>query len=246
MLNRNNVAKQIADLIITSIVEGKLKTGDQLPNERALAMEYGVSRVPLREALSSLRQMGVIVTKHGIGTFINDVNATFLMNQLSAYLFLQEKPVIEVIQLRRLIEVESARLAAIHITDEELEKLKVAEIYAREELFKLREGADNSFNAADLQFHRAIAEASHNSLFVQFLESIHGTLHIHQVLSQKEPQPIDDVAKYHRKVVEAIQERDSGKSAQMMLNHINRIEELILRAFSKKKELKLAPEVFIG
>lgn len=238
MLNRTNVAQQIVDIIVASIVEGKLKPGDQLPNERALALKYGVSRVPLREALSSLRQMGIIVTKHGIGTFINDVNATFLMNQLSSYLFLQEKPVIEVLQLRRLIEVESARLAAIHATNENLEKLKIAEIDAREQLFKLREGSDNSFGEADLKFHQAIAEASYNSLFVQFLDSIHGTLHIHQVLSQKEPQPIDDVAKYHRKIVEAILERDAEKSARMMLNHINRIEELLLRVFKKKQSLQ--------
>lgn len=235
MINRSNVGSQIVDMIIADIVEGRLKTGDQLPNERALAIQYGVSRVPLREALSSLRQMGIIVTKHGIGTFINDVNATFLMNHLNSYLFLQEKPVIEVLQLRRLIEVESARLAAINATEEDLEKLRIAEIYARDELFKFREGLDNSFGAADLDFHRTIAESSHNSLFVQFIESIHETLHIHQVLSQKEPQPIDDVAKYHRKVVEAIQEKSPDKAAQMMLNHINRIEELVLRVFNKKK-----------
>lgn len=235
MINRTNVCDQIVGEIIASIVDGRLKAGDQLPNEREMAQIYGVSRVPLREALRSLRQMGIIVTKHGIGTFINEVNATFLTNELNSYLYLQEKPVIEVLQLRRIIEVESARLAAQNATGEDLEKLKMVEILAREELFKLREGMESSFYIADLKFHLAIAQASHNSLFVQFIESIHGTLHIHQTLSQKEPQPIDEVAVYHREICKAIEERNPDKAAQMMLNHINRIEELILKGFSKKK-----------
>jgi len=194
MLNRTNVCDQIVDEIIASIVDGRLKTGDQLPNEREMAKIYGVSRVPLREALRSLRQMGIIVTKHGIGTFVNEVNATFLTNELNSYLYLQEKPVIEVLQLRRILEVESARLAAQNATSEDLAKLKAVELLAREELFKLREGEESAFYSADLKFHLTIAEASHNSLFVQFIESINGTLRIHQTLSQKELQPHLEVA----------------------------------------------------
>lgn len=117
MITKTNVCDQIVDTIIASIVDGRLKSGDRLLNERKLAQQYGVSRVPLREALRSLRQMGIIVTKHGIGTFINEVNSTIVMNKLSSYLYLQEKPIIEVLQLRRILEVESARLAAVEATE---------------------------------------------------------------------------------------------------------------------------------
>ncbi len=235
MLNRTNVCDQIVDAIIASIVDGRLKSGDRLPNERDLAQHYGVSRVPLREALRSLRQMGIIVTKHGIGTFINEVNATFVMNELNSYLYLQEKPVIEVLQLRRILEVESARLAADKATEEDLENLRAIEMAVKEELRKLKEGQEHSFYAVDHKFHLAIAEASHNSLFVQFIHSIHGTLHIHQVLSLKETEPIDEVKYYHQKVREAIEEKNPDKAARMMLNHIDRIEELILKGLNKKK-----------
>lgn len=234
MINKKNVCDQIVEEIIASIVDGRLKAGDQLPNEREMAKNYGVSRVPLREALRSLGRMGIIETKHGIGTFVKEVNATFLTNELNTYLYLQENPVIEILQLRRLLEVESARMAAEKATPQDLEKLKNAEQVAKEELFKLREGQGSSFYVADLNYHLAIAEASHNSLFVQFINSIHGTLHIHQMLSQKEPQPIDEVATYHQQIRAAIEARDADTAGKVMLDHINKIEELILKGLKKK------------
>jgi GntR family transcriptional repressor for pyruvate dehydrogenase complex len=235
MINKANICDQLIEQILASILDGRLKIGEKLPNERELSKIYGVSRIPIREALRSLRQMGIIETKHGIGTFVKEANATVLTNELNSYLYLQEKPIIEVLQLRRLLEVESARLAADKATDEDLEKLRTAEIFSKQELTKLREGFESSFYTADLGFHLAVAEASHNSLFVQFINSINGTLNIHQTLSQKEPQPIDDVAVYHKKIREAIEEKDPDKAAQMMLNHINRIEELILSGIRKKQ-----------
>lgn len=235
MISKKNVCDQIVEEILASIVDGRLKTGDQLPNEREMAKNYGVSRVPLREALRSLGRMGIIETKHGIGTFVKEVNATFLTNELNTYLYLQENPVIEILQLRRLLEVESARLAAEKATPQDLERLYNAESVAKEELYKLREGQGSSFYVADLNFHLAIAEASHNSLFVQFINSIHGTLHIHQMLSQKEPQPIDEVATYHRQIREAIEAKDADKAGTVMLDHINKIEELILKGLKKQR-----------
>lgn len=104
-----------------------------------------------------------------------------------------------------------------------------------EELRKLKEGQPNIFYDADHKFHLAIAEASHNRLFVQFIHSIHGTLHIHQVLSLKETEPIDEVKYYHQKILEAIVEKNADKAARMMLSHIDRIEELIIKGLSKKK-----------
>lgn len=240
MIAKTNICDQIVEEILASIVDGRFKTGEKLPNERELASIYGVSRIPIREALRSLRQMGIIVTKHGVGTFVNEVNATFLTNELNSYLYLQEKPVIEVLQLRRLLEVESARLAALNATEADFAKLKATELSAKQELWNLKEGRESSFYTADHNFHCAVAEASHNSLFVQFLKSIHGTLHIHQMLSLKETVPIDEAAYYHQRVVEAIGEKDSEKAAQMMLDHINRIEELILKGIHKKKKQEKA------
>lgn len=235
MINKANICDQLIEQILASILDGRLKIGEKLPNERDLSKTYGVSRIPIREALRSLRQMGIIETKHGIGTFVKEVNATFLTNELNSYLYLQEKPVIEVLQLRRLLEVESARLAADKATDEDLQKIRTTEIFAKQELIKLREGLESSFYTADLAFHLAVAEASHNSLFVQFINSINGTLNIHQTLSQREPQPIDEVSVYHKKIREAIEEKNPDKAAQMMLNHIDRIEELILNGIQKKQ-----------
>ncbi|MDR3588691.1 MAG: FadR/GntR family transcriptional regulator [Negativicutes bacterium] len=238
MIKKTNMCDQIVEEITAAIVDGRLKVGDQLPNEREMAKLYGVSRVPLREALRSLGRMGIIETKHGIGTFVKEVTSTPLTNELSSYLYLQENPVIEILQLRRLLEVESARMAAEKASQQDLEKLRTAELVAKEELFKLREGQGSSFYTADLNYHLAIAEASHNSLFVQFINSIHGTLHIHQILSQKEPQPIDEVARYHRQIREAIEEKDPDKAGKVMLDHINKIEELILKGL--KKKIKIA------
>jgi GntR family transcriptional repressor for pyruvate dehydrogenase complex len=218
-----------------SIISGKFKVGERLPTELQLTEMFGVSRVPVREALRSLRQAGYLVTRHGVGTFVNIVNPDIFGSEFGTFMFLQEKSINEMLQLRKLLEVESARMAAINATDLDIKKILQYEELAKEEVTKYRFGKDNSFFAADLKLHVAIAEASHNSIYVQFINSIHETLHIHQYLSLNESPQRDEVISYHRDVCAAIVEHNPGKAAEMMEKHMKRVEDMIAIALEKRR-----------
>ncbi|MFT3962969.1 FadR/GntR family transcriptional regulator [Propionivibrio sp.] len=235
LINKTNACDQIVERIKQSIISGEFKIGERLPTELQLTEMFGVSRVPVREALRTLRQAGFLVTKHGVGTFVNIVSPDIMGNEFGAFMFLQDKSIIEMLQLRRLLEVESARLAAMNATAMDVKKIKEFEALAREEILKLRAGKDNSFYAADLGFHVAIAEASHNGIYVRFINSIHETLHFHQFLSLRETTDHDEVIQYHQGVCAAIVERNPEKASSMMDGHIKRVEKLISVAVQKAK-----------
>ena len=233
LIRKTNACDQIMEKIKQSIISGEFKVGERLPTELQLTERFGVSRVPVREALRSLRQAGFLVTKHGVGTFVNIVSPDILGNEFGTFMFLQEKSIKEMLQLRKLLEIESARLAAINASDLDLKKILQFEEIAKEEVTKLRFGKDNSFFAADLKFHVAIAEASHNAIYVQFINSIHETLHIHQFLSIRDPLQQYEVINYHRNICQAIVEHNPEKAALMMEMHIKRVEEIISTALNK-------------
>jgi GntR family transcriptional repressor for pyruvate dehydrogenase complex len=150
-------------------------------------------------------------------------------------MFLQDRSIVETLQLRRVLEVESARLAASNATEQDIKKIKEYEALAKAEIDKLRAGKDNSFFAADLKFHVAVAEASQNGIYVRFINSIHETLHFHQFLSLRETRDHDEVIRYHRGVCEAIVARDPDRASAMMDSHIKRVEELITLAMQNAK-----------
>lgn len=235
LIAKTNACDQIVDKIKRSIINGEFKIGERLPTELQLAEMFGVSRVPVREALRSLRQAGFLVTKHGIGTFVNIVTPDVLGNEFGTFMFLQDRSIVETLQLRRVLEVESARLAATHASDHDIRKIREYEALAKEEMGKLRDGKDNSFFAADLKFHVAVAEASQNGIYVRFINSIHETLHFHQFLSLRETRDHDEVVRYHRNICEAIVERDPERASSTMDLHIKRVEELIALAMQKAK-----------
>jgi len=235
VINRTNACDQVAEEIKNLIVKGSFKVGERLPTETQLAEMFGVSRAPVREALRALRQAGFLVTKHGIGTFVNVVSPDILGNEFDTFMFFQDQSLIEILQLRRLIEGEAARLAAEHASEADIAKIRETEALARTEILKHREGKDNAFFAADLKFHLAVAEASHNGIYVKFIHSIHQTLHFHQFLSLRESVHHDEVMEFHHGIFTAIAEHNPVKAANVMGSHIRRVEELVAESAKKAK-----------
>lgn len=111
------VADQVAERVERLIVEGVLKVGQALPSERRLVEKLGCSRSALREGLRVLRGRGIIDTEQGRGSFVADLTgqagATPLMHLFSS----QPRTLFDLLEVRALLEAESARLAALRATD---------------------------------------------------------------------------------------------------------------------------------
>lgn len=156
------VMEQIKDIV----KKGELKSGDKLPSERDLCEKLEVSRASVREALRALQMLGLIESKHGEGNFINENFENSLLEPLSIVFLLLGSKSEDVFELRKVIEPETAALAAKNITDEQLIELK-------EIMEELNNNSDAEICASlDKKFHYKIAQASGNNLISTIMFSI--------------------------------------------------------------------------
>ena len=151
---------QIYNQIREAILDGTYRVGDKLPSEKEFCEMFGVSRVPVREALSALELNGLVESVHGAGVFVRDLNA--ITND-----WIQETDPHDIIQARKLMEPELARCAALNITD--VERARMRDIIER-----FRREAENGVYSAqtDRDFHMSIARASGNHMYLVMCDMV--------------------------------------------------------------------------
>lgn len=163
-IHRNDhLPGKIAAEIAREINDSKLGPGDRLPTEHILAKTFGVSRSVIREAIAQLRNEGFVETRQGVGAFVTDPRQRISIRIERSKLNDPEN-FRDLFQLRIPLEIEAAGLAALHRTPVQLEKLGAALKGMREAPEWKKEGI-----AADLDFHRTLAEATQNEYFLMFL-----------------------------------------------------------------------------
>lgn len=165
---KRQVADQVAERIEKLIVDGVLKVGQALPSERRLVDKLGCSRSALREGLRILRGRGIVETEHGRGSYVADLSRADDTTPLMHLFASQPRTLFDLLEVRALLEGESARLAALRATDVDrlLIKRRFDEMVGSEEQ-DAREQA-----RLDHAFHRAISEASHNPVLVHTLQTL--------------------------------------------------------------------------
>ena len=158
------VADEVAERIERLILDGVLKAGQALPSERRLTEKLGVSRTALREGLKLLRAREIIHTSQGKGSFvarISKVDAGPLMHLFNS----QPRTLYDLLEVRSLLEADSARLAALRGTEADF--IMIRRRY--EEMVHAQVDADTATHAhLDHAFHLAICEASHNPVPVSY------------------------------------------------------------------------------
>ncbi len=194
-IKNTKVYEQVMDQIKEMIDNGVLKKGDKLPSERDLVEELQVSRASIREALRALEVIGLIECRQGEGNFIKSSFQDNLFEPLSIMYMLEGTNPGDILELRKIMEVEAAGLAAKRITEEQLAELK--EIMERFENCK-----DEELNAMiDKELHYKIAECSGNVLIFNILRTV-------SLL-------VDDFIKDARRLILA----DQDKKKMLLLQH---------------------------
>ncbi|MDD3847554.1 MAG: FadR/GntR family transcriptional regulator [Syntrophorhabdaceae bacterium] len=122
------VSNEVTEQLKQSILLGHFKPGDKLPSERELAEEFQVSRVAIREALRALENAGFVITRQGTtgGAFVTDLSFEQLANSFLDLFLCEKLSIPELYHVRRLIEPEVARLAALRVNDEYARRLREA------------------------------------------------------------------------------------------------------------------------
>jgi len=217
---------RIADVVARDleqrILEGSLKTGDRLPSERNLALELNVSRPTLREAIQKLVSKGLLQTRHGGGSVVTDrLQASFSdpwKDMLQSHPLLQA----DMLEFRHMLEGEAAMLAAERATDLDLERIDAA--YAA--LEHAYDGEDIALCIdADVAFHQAIADASHNSMIGHLVASLMQVIHSHVsdnlVHLHALPKQWEQLRAQHRAIWQAVRGHESVDAMRVAREHIS-------------------------
>ncbi|MGF1608355.1 MAG: FadR/GntR family transcriptional regulator [Kiloniellales bacterium] len=201
---------------------GALIGGDRLPPERTLASELRVGRRSLRRALSVLEEEGRISRQQGRGTFISSAITVPArgMGQI-----LEHTNPLEVIEVRLSIEPVMARLAALRASHCDIERLhRLAGVTAT-----VQDPAD--YEAADSAFHRRIAEASRNALFLTLFDTLSASRkdaawrRLGENAHCYKRQAVH--AGFHNRIAEAIGARDGATAEQLMYDHLSDVQQHI-------------------
>ena len=215
-----NLTDEVIERIKKEISSGRLAPGARLPTEQELMSAMGVSRTVVREAVAALRADGLVMTRQGSGAYVAaDVSRVPFRIDPQGLSSIED--VLEVMELRQAIEVEGAALAAERVTPRRLAPIAGA-LRAIEAAIRKGEGAVNE----DFAFHLAIAEASGNPRFAEFLEFLgrhvipRQSVRVALSTPEEQRQYLMRIQMEHGRIHEAIRNGDPGEARRAMRNHL--------------------------
>ena len=213
--------------MLDRIRSGEWPVGTLLPAERNLVEQFGTSRIALREAMATLRALGVLDTEHGRGSTVRRVDASILEQLVPLMFSLEgELPFEQTFELRLALESRTAHLAALRRTDDDLAEIEGLAAEHR----RLSEGELGGAVAADIAFHMAVARATHNPLFPIVLKAISEFVKYVQTIScTNNPVRRARAVQAHESICEAIRDRDAERARVEMEAHLRYSARRLLR-----------------
>jgi len=225
------IYEEVCEILYEKIRTGELKPGDRLNSVEYLAEQLQVSRSAVREALSALKAMGLIEIKQGSGTFVKNFPKQKLEFPLSTAIITYREYVPHLLELRKILEVGTARSAAKNRTKEDLVILE-----GILEEMKNVEGDEELGEKADFEFHKAIANASHNPLLPNLLNQVSGlTIELmretRRIWLFSKQTTIEQLYDEHMQIYLAIKQQNPELAELAMYSHLNNVEEILMKYF---------------
>ena len=210
--------KPLRDIVFETlreaIINQTLKPGERLM-EIQLAEEMGLSRTPVREAIRKLELEGLVVMVPRKGAYVAGISM---------------KDIHEVYELRSALEALAASLAAVRITDEELEEME------RQMVREAKETEENNLQgivSIDTTFHDLLYQAAHNQRLVQFINILQEQLQRFRAATLSRPGRSKYALEEHKKIVEALANKDAKLAAKLATEHIENAENAMIFAMDK-------------
>lgn len=226
------IYEEIVEQIKQLILDGHIKPGDKLPSERNLVESFKVSRASIREALSALEMMGLLEVRTGEGAYIRQMQADSMVAPLTWALSMEKGSVLEILEVRRMMEVQAAGYAAERATRQELAELDAILDSMKVNLYN----SGNIAEKADHSFHYTIARATHNKITIRLMDMISD--HLQHLMRASRSKLYE--GKYtpellyeeHVRILNALKSRDPEEAKKQMITHLNGVEEEILKIFT--------------
>src|SRR4051794_22105858 len=208
------------------LLSGELRPGDRLPPEKELGDKLGLSRSSLREAVKALELIRVLDVRRGDGTYVTSLEPRLLLEAMSFVVDIhQDASVLEIFEVRRILEPAAAAMAVPRATPEDVEKLdrmvrSVAQDTSVEDLV-----------AHDLTFHRYISELSGNAYLSSLLETLSSsTLRARIWRGLTEENAVARTLAEHRGIVDALAVGDPELVRSLLVVHINGVQRWLQQA----------------
>lgn len=231
IVQSSRLYEQIVEQIEQSVQKGDLKPGDQLPAERELAEQFGVSRTAVREAVKALREKGLVEAYPGKGTFITNGSSNPMRQSLDRMMrSAQVDATSSLVEVREILEPEIAALAAVRATEENLNSLREAVA-----VMDAAKRDPDAYIEADLDFHLELAEAAANPLILSLIDSIIGVLREQRMRIFEVDGGPDRGQYHHKKILEAMEHQDAQGAREAMRAHLRQVRE-DSRSASKNSE----------
>jgi GntR family transcriptional repressor for pyruvate dehydrogenase complex len=225
-LVKTTVGSQAMEAIKTMIVQGQLAAGQLLPSERELAVQLGISRPSLREAIRALTAMNILESRHGDGTFVTSLDPRLLIAPLNFVLQIDNSVILHLFEVRRILEGNAAALAAGRISKRELDELG----RLMDEAYKVIDHEDE-YLQIDFRIHEVVIEAGGNPILTSVCASV-ATLALE---SRRRTASIPDIRRmahrHHGEIVAALRTGDAVKSRDAMESHLVKVEQAWRKRF---------------
>ena len=208
------------------LLRGELRPGDRLPPEKELSEALGLSRSSLREAVKALELIRVLDVRRGDGTFVTSLEPSLLLEAMSFVIDIhQDHTILDLFEVRRLLEPAAAAMATLKATPDDLERLTAM----LEEV-----GPETSVEdlvAHDVTFHGLICELSGNTYLSTLLESLSGrTLRARIWRGLTEENSVERTLAEHRAIVDAMVLGNTDLVRSWVTVHISGVESWLMRA----------------
>ena len=218
------LSEEIEKKIENAIIKKTFLPGEKLPTELEMCKMFSVSRTSLREALQKLSTRGLIKIKKGSGIYVEEINSTYAVNSMGLYLQLNlsKEYITHIIEIRKLLEPNIAKLAARYRTVNDLNQLKKSLI----DLKNCNVSDYKKQGLIDRNFHLIIAKSTSNPMIPVIVEPIFNIMpKIRMIVYEKVEQAHDTALKYHTKIVKQIENKDAEGAFKAMKMHLKIAEE---------------------
>ncbi len=220
--------EEVAEYLKGQIVSGIYQPGDRLPSLRELGEMLGVGQSTVREAVSSLKTMGLVVIRQGEGTFVSRYEPEELLSAFEMTKTVTKQDIMDLLEVRKIIETGIVRLAAERRTEEDLQKIEEA-LREMEEALEQNHLGDQ----ADWKFHYALSCAAHNAMLESIMQSISETMSktlkaSRERLYQSTENP-RRLYQEHKDIYEAVKSGNPKRAEEAMLYHLLGVEKEMLK-----------------
>lgn len=220
--------EEVAEYLKEQIIAGVYQPGDRLPSLRELGEMLGVGQSTVREAVGSLKTIGLVVIRQGEGTFVSRYEPEELLSAFEMTKTVTKQDIIDLLEVRKIIETGIVRLAAERRSDEDLDRIEEA-LQEMEDALEQQHLGDQ----ADWNFHYALSRAAHNAMLESVMQSISETMStILKASRERLYQSKDNPHRLfleHKDIYLAVKSGNAKRAEETMLYHLLGVEKEMLK-----------------